>query len=517
MKTKLLFWALILGLAVTAAPKVWAQPTAPAGVQHASDAQACAALSALRAPDLRVIESTLIVPSPSWAAPPMLNPTRSGGAMSTPFCRVQASVENEIEFETWLPLKSDWNGRLFTAGNGSFAGFIRYDGLIMGTSRGYASASTNTGHRTTERNWSIDHPKRVENYSHRAEHLVAVNAKTIVAAFYGMGPRHSYFLGCSGGGMQGLNEAQLYPADYDGVVAGAGGQSIAAISARRLESALYSRGNSSNTLTRGEWDQIAAYAVALCDKDDGLVDGIISLPERCQAKVANVPGLSAEKRAIAERLLGPARGADGEILSAAFAPGAAYQTLDGPGLAGEAFAQWLYNDPNWDFAKFDAARDIPRLEALFPGLSYTNPNLTAFARRGGKLITTHGWTDPIVPTGSTLDYYQKVQRFMGKNETARFFRMFLAPGVNHCGEGAGPDLFTMAPNTASPIADPDHDLLEAVVRWVESGQPPEQVIASKIKDGKVVMTRPVCAYPGVVRYRGAGDVARAENFECVKP
>jgi feruloyl esterase len=490
---------------------------APAAhAQQISDPESCAALTAIRAPGLRVLQSDLITPRPSWAAPAISAGGRSAGEMTKAFCRVQAVVENEIEFETWLPLKAAWNGRLFTSGNGRFAGFIRYDGLIMGASRGYASVSTNTGHRMTERNWSIGHPERVENYAHRGEHLVAVNAKLIVAAFYSSGPKHSYFLGCSGGGMQGLNEAQLYPGDYDGIVAASGGESISAIAGRRLESALYFADDPDNRLTRADWDQIAAYAVGLCDKIDGLADGVISLPERCQAVVAKAPGLTPAKRAFAERLLGPLRDLKGEVLQPAYAPGAAYQPQEEPGLAGEAFAEWLYNDPHWDFRKFDESRDVPLLDALTPGMNYTNPNLSAFARRGGKLITAHGWTDPIVPTGATLDYYRQVQRLMGREQTDRFFKMFLAPGVNHCGGGVAPSLFTMDPGAQAPIADPDHDLLEAVVQWVEAGRAPERMIASKLIDNKVAMTRPICAYPNIVRYRG-GDAMRAENFECSKP
>lgn len=486
-----------------------------ARAQQTSETERCAALTALRTPGLRVLEADLVSPNPTWAPPTASGGGPPAGEMTRPFCRVQAIVENEIGFETWLPLKAAWNNRLFASGNGRFAGFIRYDGLVMGASRGYASVSTDTGHRATERSWSIGHPERVENYAHRAEHLVAVAAKEIVAAFYGSGPNHSYFLGCSGGGMQGLNEAQLYPADYDGIVASSGGESIGAISGRRLESALYALNDPANKLTRADWDLIAAYAVEQCDKADGLADGIISLPERCRAAVADVPGLSPAKRAFAERLLGPLRDLTGDILMPGYAPGAAYQPQPDPSLAGEAFAEWLYGDPHWDLRKFDESRDVPLLDALSPGLSYRNPDLAAFARRGGKLITVHGWTDPIVPTGATRDYYNKVERLMGKEPTERFFQMFLAPGVNHCGGGAAPSLITMDPGNQAPITDPDHDLLEAVVQWVEFGKRPGRMIASKTLGDKVVMTRPICAYPNVARYR-SGDPARAESFVCTK-
>lgn len=503
---------LILGAAVTAATAL----ASPSRAANSGDERACADLTALRIPDVTLTEATVIAPDPDWTAPAIHAGRPRDVHVHKRFCRVVGVIEDEIGFELWLPVRGEWNGRLLATGNGGFAGFIRYDGLAMGIARGYASVSTDTGHRETEKNWALGKPRRLENYGHRAQHLLAVNAKKLIAAYYGNPPTRSYFLGCSGGGMQGMNEVQRYPADYDGIVADAAGQSIVGISARWLQSALFAQSDPANSPTAADWGRIAAYQVTLCDAQDGISDGILSRPDLCRAAIGSTPGFSAAKLKIAQSLAGPIRAKDGSILFPAFPPGVAYMPLSEPGQAGEAFAQWLNNDANWDFTQFDA-RDVPALEASAPGLSFTNPDLTAFARRGGKLITAQGWADPIVPAQSTIDYHERVARFMGAEATDHFFRTFVAPGVTHCGGGAGPDRMTLDPGSQSPVVDTDHDLLEALVRWVEQGQAPDRIIASKLVDGKVAMSRPICVYPKVARYDGHGDSNDAASFKCASP
>ena len=209
----------------------------PALAQEQTAESECAQLTAVRSPDLRVISATIVDPKPEWVAP-SLDPAVPGVKVKTPFCRVSATVEDEIAFEAWLPLTPVWNGRMLGVGNGGFAGFIRFDGLAYGVNRGFATVSTDTGHKQSEINWPIGHPRRMENFAYRGQHLVAENTKVLISAFYGKQSAHNYFVGCSGGGMQAMNEAQRYPADYDGIIAGAHGQSIVGIAARWLESAL---------------------------------------------------------------------------------------------------------------------------------------------------------------------------------------------------------------------------------------------------------------------------------------
>ena len=489
---------------------------APAEAQSASGV-ACTALTSLRIPDVRIVQTTEVKPDPVWLAPLPTPADRYRVPVRKPFCRVEGVIENEIGFELWLPKPDEWNGRVLGVGNGGFAGFIRYEGIASGVNRGFASVSTDTGHKITEVNWPIGHPRRLENLGHRGQHLTAVNAKKIVASYYGKASRKNYFVGCSGGGMQAMNEVQRYPADYDGIIAGSHGRSIVGISARWLTSALIAQNRPKANLSAVDWSRVADAAVRQCDARDGVRDGIINEPRKCAFDVASTPGLSPEQVETARILYGAVPGKDGAVLFPAFTPGVTYSPLTSPGRAGEVFAQWYYGDPNWNFNQFDAGRDVPLVEAAVPGSSFSNPNLEAFWRRGGKLISQHGWTDQIVPVQATVDYYDSVSRFMGAERTDGFYKLYLAPGVDHCRGGLGPDNFGTLFYEEPVAIDPEHDMLSAMVAWVEEGRAPGAIVASKLKDGKVTMQRPLCPYPQVARYRGRGDTNAAASFVCGRP
>lgn len=478
---------------------------------------ACTTLTTMRIPDVRIVRTTEVVPDPVWLAPLPTETDRFRAPVRVRFCRVEGTIEDEIGFELWLPEANAWNGRMLGVGNGGFAGFFRYEGLARGVNRGFASVSTDTGHKITEINWPIGKPRRLENLGHRGQHLTAVNAKKIIAARYGSAPHHNYFTGCSGGGMQAMNEVQRYPSDYDGILAGAHGTSIVGISARWLASALIAQHQPAASLSNAEWRAVAGAAIGQCDADDGVRDGIINQPQRCKFDVASTPGLNAAKVASARKLLGPVTGLAGFVHFPAFDPGVAFAPITSPGRAGEVFAQWGYGDPNWDFLQFDAGRDVPLVEALVPGASFTNPNLDAFRRRGGKLISYHGWTDQIVPAQSTIDYYKLVERFMGAETTREFYRLYLPPGMDHCRGGVGTDNFGATYGDELPNPDARHDMLTAIVEWVENGRAPQALIGTKFANGQPTMTRPLCPYPHVSKYKGRGDTNDAASFTCVKP
>lgn len=474
----------------------------------------CEQLTAVRAPDLRVRRATAIRPDPTWTIP---HPRQADPAaeIETQFCRVEATVEDEIDFELWLPLREEWNGRMLGTGNGGFAGFLRFDGLAHGVQRGFATLSTNTGHLIDEQNWSIGHPRRLENYGHRGQHLSAVNARILIDAFYGSAPRYSYFMGCSGGGMQAINEVQRYPSDYDGVIAGAHGYSIAGISARWLESALIGREWPGTALSQEDWGQIARAGVAQCDRDDGVADGIIGNPRSCSFSIADTPGLSAEKIETAERVLGPVLGENGRVLFEGFLPGAEFTAIGERGRPGEFFGEWYYRDPDWDASQFDASHDVPLIENAIPGVVFSTPHIGAFARRGGKLISYQGWNDGIVPGEATIAYYEGVREYLGEEATDSFYRLFLAPGVDHCAGGVGADTFGQTFLAPSPEpATARNDILLAMMRWVEEGVAPEELTAAKVEEGEVVFSRPLCRYPAHPVYKGSGDPDLAENFTC---
>ena len=431
-----------------------------------------------------------------------------------PFCRLSGLIEREIRFELWLPPPADWNGRYLGAGNGGDAGFINYPILARGVTRGFAAASTDTGHSLEDLHWALGHLDRLENYGFRAHHWLAVVAKELIAQYYGTSARRAYFLGCSGGGAQGMNEAQRYPSDYDGIVAGASGYSMAPLSARFLLSALLAQSDPSGVLRDEDWKQITKAAVEHCDALDGLRDGIIQDPRRCEFDPAHTPGLAPSQAHQASLLLGPLRAQDGRQLYPGFAPGAAFTAPErAVGIATRFFGEWVYQDAHWDPHRFDLARDSAAAEDQIAGLRFANPDLAPLAQRGGKLISYIGWSDPIVPARANIEYYERVQRYLGAGLTSEFFRMFLVPGMGHCTGGNAPASFGQAFEPDPPTEDARHDVLTAMIQWVEQGRAPEQLIAAQLDHGHVTRTRPICAYPQVASYRG-GDPNDAGSFRC---
>lgn len=285
--------AMSLGVAIAlsgvGARAAWAQ----SGAAAPAPAATCQQMTAAAVPDVRITSAAPIDPAPTWVAP---NTAGLGAAtVRVPFCRIVGVIEKEIGFELWLPPPAAWNGRYLGAGNGGDAGFINYIIVARGVNRGFAAASTDTGHDMADPHWALGHPDRLENYGFRAQHLLAVNAKKLIDLYYGRQPDHAYFLGCSGGGAQGMNEVQRYPADYDGIIAGASGTSMVPLSARFLMSALLAESDPAGVLTADDWRRVSQAAVDLCDAQDGVTDGVIQDPRTCRFDPAQTPGLSAEK------------------------------------------------------------------------------------------------------------------------------------------------------------------------------------------------------------------------------
>ena len=487
---------------------------APAGVSAAGaedSAVRCAALRAVPIPKLRIVATDAIVPSPTWTSPRALVGSTTVRAR---FCRVQGVIDQEIRFELWLPAPGAWNGRYLGAGNGGDAGFINYPILGRGVTRGFAAASTDSGHLDSDPHWALGHLERLENYGFRAHHWLAVDAKHLIAAYYGTPAHDAYFLGCSGGGAQGMNEAQRYPADYDGIIAGASGYSMAPLSARFLLSALLARNDPQGVLSVADWRRVALAAVKQCDRIDGVADGVIQDPRRCRFDPASTPGLMAAQVRQAKVLLGPLRGADGRELYPGFAPGAAFSASPREvGIATRFFGEWVYQDLHWNPESFEPARDDEAAEDQIAGLSFTNPNLGPLARRGGKLIMYIGWADPIVPAQADIDYYQDVARYLGAQRAQQFLRLYVVPGMTHCMGGSGATLFGQAFEPDPPVEDASHDVLTAMIDWVEHARAPGALVAAHVEGEAVKFTRPLCPYPRLAHYRG-GDVNEARSFRC---
>jgi len=486
------------------------------------------------------ITTAAIVPAGSF------RPPGSGELKNLPeFCRVagviKPSSDSDIRFETWLPA-AGWNGKFQGIGNGGFAGSITFAGLAEAVRHGYAAASTDTGHQAggTNAEWALGHPEKIIDFGHRAIHEMTVKAKAIVAAYYGSPPKRSYFSACSNGGRQALMEAQRYPADYDGIIAGAPANHWTALLVNGMAVVQATAGDA--YIPASKLPAIQAAALAACDADDHVKDGVIEDPSRCRfdpaklqcAGAASDACLTAPQVKALRAIYAGTRYADGRLLSPGYAPGGeAEQGGWGSWITGPApeksllyqfgtnyFRYMVYNDPAWDYRTFNVDRDAKAaVERTAHLLNATDPDLRRFQARGGKLILYHGWSDAAIPAQHLIDYYQSVVKKLGAKRTASFVRLYMAPGVQHCGGGSGPNVFgQMSVGTG----DPRTSMAAALERWVEQGIAPEEIIAARYKAGSnpasgVVRTRPLCPYPKVARYKGTGSTDEAANFECVTP
>jgi len=446
-------------------------------------------------------------------------PARSGAGV--PYCRVAGKIQENIGFEYWLPAADRWNGRMLGAGVGGSGGQYNLVDLARGVDQGFASITTDSGHKQSETLWMMDR-KKAQDYAHRAEHLVALAGKDIAAAYYGAAVKYSYFIGCSGGGRKALVELQRYPGDYDGIVAGAPGSNLPVSSARHAWAQRFEQQHSQTPLTDADWNLLASAALAKCDRLDGVEDGVLENPRECRfdpASLACGPAhsqqcLSKSKLELIEQIRAPLRDENGKRLDAGLLPGVRTRPGGSTALTREMIGQLVYGDPRWEPDQFVMARDTPAIGRVLPELLADRTDLSEFARRGGKLIVYQGWLDPSVRAQQTIEYYEAVEKAGGgRRQTQSFARLFMVPGMGHCRGGDGPDQF--GGSTSRPVSnDASHDLLNAVVAWVEQGRAPESVVASKLLDRQVVRSRPLCPYPKQARYSGTGSTDDAANFAC---
>ena len=428
-------------------------------------------------------------------------------------CRVVGRIQPAITFEVWLPL-ADWNGKFQGVGGGGFAGVISYGAMASALRRGYATASTDTGHSTPGGSWALGHPELVTDYAYRAIHEMTVKAKAIVAAFYGTAARKSYFVGCSTGGRQGLMEAQRFPADYDGIVAGAPANDWTHLMAASLWVASATLKDAAARLPAPALAALNTAALAACDAHDGVTDGLIGNPLACRFD----PGTLACPAAPTDACLTASQvDAARKIYSPAVNPRTGAEIYPGmpPGsertwtaLAGgpepfsipvDFYKYFVHANPAWDWKTMDFDTDVAAADTKYATLmNATDPDLTAFKARGGKLILYHGWNDQLIPAPASIRYYDGVVKAMGARQTDDFARLFMAPGMLHCVGGVGPNTF---------------DTVTALEQWVEQGTKPASILASGATDAGT-RTRPLCPYPQVATYTGSGSVDDAANFVC---
>ncbi len=436
------------------------------------------------------------------------------------FCRVAASLhpsaDSDIRIEVWLPA-SGWNGKLQSVGNGGWAGTIGYAALGSALSAGYAAAATDTGHVGNTATFAPGHPEKMVDYGYRAVHEMTAAAKQLIAAFYGSAPRLSYWNGCSTGGRQGLMEALRYPADYDGIIAGAPVNYRTHQLTWELWVAQAVHQSEASYIPPAKYPAIHQAALNACDANDGVKDGLIDDPRACRFDpqvLACTNGDSASCLTTAQvqaarRIYAPAvNPRTKQEIFPALQPGSelGWGGLAGPQAVGEAvefFQHVVYNDPQWDFRtlSWETGTDAAD-KAAGAVLNVIDPNLKPFFERGGKLLLYHGWNDQLVAPVNTINYHDAIVASVGRSTAASSMRLFMMPGTTHCAGGEGPNTF---------------DRMRAIEQWVEQGQAPSRIVASHATAGVVDRTRPLCAYPEVARYSGTGSIDDAANFVCRQP
>jgi feruloyl esterase len=489
-------------------------------------AASCESLASLALPDTVITLAKTVGPGELTLAP---NPgAGSGGNAQTgarfaslpAFCRVAASIrptsDSDIRIEVWMPAQG-WNGKFQAVGNGGWAGLISYDALAEALSRGYATVSTDTGHVGNNGAFALGHPEKLIDFGHRAVHETAVKAKAIIIAFYGDGPRFSYWNGCSTGGRQGLKEAQFYPGDFDGIVAGASANPRPRLAAWSLMVGQAAHKTPASYIPPSKYQAVHEAVVKACDTIDGLKDGLIDDPRRCTFDPAVLACKGEDDTACltipqVEAMKGMLRPAMDPATRTEIFPslelGAelGWSVLAGPqpfSAAVDHFKYVVFEDANWDWKTFNLVPDAARADKVDKNIiAASDPNLKPFFDRGGKLLMYHGWADQNVAARASINYYTSVVNMLGAGQTADSIRLFMAPGMAHCRGGDGPNTF---------------DMVAALEQWVEQGRAPSRIIASHSTNGKVDRTRPLCPFPQVARYKGSGSIDDAANFECRLP
>jgi len=516
----------------------------------------CESLASLALPHTS-ITSAAVVPEAAMTGgraggpPPIVAPAR---------CVVKAvtrpSSDSEIKFEVWMPV-AGWNGKYQQMGNGGWAGSIPTASMAAALMRGYATAGTDDGHSGgLWADWAIGHPEKLVDFGYRAVHETSVHAKAIVAAFYKRDPSKNYFFGCSDGGREALMEAQRFPDDFHGIIAGAPANNWTGLMTMALT---IERALDEASLPASKLPAIQAAALNACDNLDNIKDGLIEDPRTCKFDPAVLTCKGAETdqcltppQVITLRTIyqGPRHPRTGVQIAPGFVPGTEAVSggwvpwiLPAPpggqspvatsliaGFGNSFYGQAVAEDPKWDFRKWNFESDFAYAVEKTAGiLNSMSPDLRSFRAAGGKLLQYHGWGDAAIPAPSSIEYYDRVRTFMAKYPDGRspspaaidqFYRLFMVPGMGHCSGGIGANTFgNGGRSAASPTADPDRDILAALDRWVERNVAPDRIIASgaQTADASKPMTRPLCPYPQIAKYTGTGDPYVAESFTCAVP
>ena len=468
-------------------------------------------------------------------------------AAPSPHCKVAGVIGTEIHFELLLP--EQWNGKFVMGGGGGFVGSVMNTSLMFGSLQaGYATVGTDTGHQghPLDASWAHNNQERLVNFGHQAVHRTVLTAKALTTAYYQNEIDRSYFTGCSRGGGQGFMAAQRYPEDFDGIVAGAPAFNWApglAALATQINQAMYPDPNNLQEAVVGPKEQelIESSYLAMCDEQDGIKDGILNDPRQCKFDVTTLlckgkktdSCLSEQQLAAVKVIYGGPKDSKGNSLFYGFpfggetalggwprwlTGGLKYQAdldefqggvdpgdFEAPvapsayyGFGNGIMKYFVYNDPDWTYVNynFDTLQKDSKQAAEI--LNATNPDLSTFRKRGGKLIIYTGWSDAAAPGPAIVGYYDDV---LAHDKTAAAdVRLFMMPGVEHCFGGPGPSFV---------------NFLTEIDQWIETGKAPDQATAYWLDENMQPNgSRPVCAYPKVAKYDGKGDTRNASSFSC---
>jgi len=488
---------------------------------HAAD---CGALAGVALPHVQIAAAEQIAAGAykAPAATPMEPSLPASVYAGLPaFCKVTGTIrptpDSDIRFEVWLPAAASWNGKFVGTGNGVWAGSVVQSSMVEPLSKGYATMATDDGHQGSpmDASFAAGHPEKLKDFGYRAVHETTVATKALIKAFYSKPASRSLFVSCSTGGRQGLMEAYRYPQDYDGISAMAPANPMVGLMVASLWTGYSVLKDDASRIPPPKWALVHQAVLQACDAQDGVKDGIVSHlgcgfdPQLLQCKAGDAPDCLTAPQVAAVRAIyeGAHNPRTGGLIYPGFERGSEGMLpilTMGPTpfpVAQSYFQALVFNDPKWDFRSFDYDRDVERsLKFGHDALDVPPTGLDAFVSGHRKLLLSHGMADGLIPTRSTVNFYTALTQHEGAAKSDNV-RLFLAPGMGHCGGGDGPSVI---------------DAIGAIDGWVQSGQAPERIVASN-PQGQPARTRPLCPYPQEAVYAGHGSTDDARNFSCRLP
>ncbi|MCU1262613.1 MAG: Tannase and feruloyl esterase [Bryobacterales bacterium] len=505
----------------------------------------CESLRGVEFPHTKIVLAEAVAAGEFQPADQKVSPQQAAQYKRLPaFCRVAAEImptgDSQIGVEVWMPA-AHWNQKLQGEGNGGFAGSISFNQMAGALARNYVTVATDTGHQgsATDAEWALKHPEKIIDFGYRGIHEMTTAAKALAQAFYGETPQRSYFVGCSDGGREALMEAQRFPGDYDGILAGAPANNWTHLLTAGADVTATLMKDDASYIPSSKIPAISKAVLGACDAQDGVKDGIVNDPSKCNfdasallcagaeteacltaAQVRSLKkiyagGLDSKRKPIFPGLMPGGEEGDGGWKN--WVLGTDRGKGEGSSYVNGFFRNMVFDNPAWTHGTTTVDMDLQTAdEKMAKHLNANDPNLRAFEKRGGKLILYHGWNDPAISPLNTIDYYNRVLAKMGPGDAEKFVRLYMVPGMQHCYGGPGPSAFGQFPTL--PEKSADSNIYAALEQWVEKGMGPSDIQATKYTEGNpakgVAMTRPLCTYPKVARYKGTGDTNDAGSFVC---